>query len=161
MKGDTMLLAMRRAARPLPSVALLRAHAPRSISAAASSALDTALQRHNIPLDSVPAGADESVVLRQLRFLETIGVPDVARTVQRDPSVLTLDTDAIAGKQLQYLFSLGISRVGPMITEAPQLLSCDLTQDLHKKVSILQALGVQKIGPVSYTHLTLPTILLV
>lgn len=146
------LLASRGTRRALAGLPLLRAHAPRSLCAAASSGLQSALERHNIPLESVPADGNTENMLRQLRFLETLGVPDMARMVHRDSSVLTLNTDDVAARHLEYLLSLGITRVGPMIQETPQLLSCDLTLDLHRKVTILQALGVKKIGPWLYKN---------
>lgn len=124
----------------------------RSSSSAASSGLHAALDRHKISPDVVPSGADAHAVLRQLRLLETLGVPDVARAVARDPALLTHDTKALVGRHLEYLLSLGIPRVGPMIESSPQLLSCDLTDNLHRKVSILQALGVKRVGPWLYKN---------
>ena len=139
--GATRLAASRGAASQL-----------RPLCSAASSGLHAALERHKIPPRAVPDGADAHAVLRQLRLLETLGVPNVARTVQRDPSVLTRDATAVANQHVEYLLSLGIPHVGPMIEAAPQLLSCDLTHDLHRKVTILQALGVRKIGPWLYKN---------
>ena len=95
----------------------------RPLCAAASSGLHAALERHNIPPSAVPDGADAQAVLRQLRLLETLGVPDMARTVERDPSVLTHDTKVLANSHLEYLLSLGIPHMGPMIETAPKLLS--------------------------------------
>ena len=54
------------------------------------------LERHSIPQEAVPADADAHAVLRQLRFLETLGVSDMAGTVARDPTVLTQDTEKLA-----------------------------------------------------------------
>ena len=147
MHSAHMQLARRRAllaARPL--LARRSALAARPLCGAASSELHVALERHKIPPDAVPPSADAESVLRQLRFLEMLEVPDIARAVKRDPAVLTLSTQEVATKHLDYLLSLGITRVGPMIEASPSLLSCDLTRDLHRKVTILQALGVKKIG---------------
>ena len=120
--------------------------------AASNSGLQTVLERHSIPPDAVPADADAHAVLRQLRFLETLGVSDMAGTVARDPTVLTQDTEKLAGRHIEYMLSLGIPKMGPMIEKVPQLLSCDLTHDFHRKVAILKALGIRKIGPWLYKN---------
>ena len=147
---------MRRLAPPLPALSRLSrgwAEAPRrQLCAGASSGLDAALSRLSISPDAVPPSADPKAVLRQLRFLEVLGVPDVAAAVARDPSVLSHNAERLASRHVDYLLSLGIARVGPMIEAVPQLLSCDLTHDLHRKVSIVQALGVKKIGTWLYKN---------
>ena len=113
---------------------------------AAASSLPDVLERLKIEPDALPSNTDNDTLLRNITFLEGIGVPDIAAAVSRDRGLLTHDPATTAAPRIEYLLSLGISRVGPIVGKVPQLLSCDITNDLHRKVAILQALGVKRIA---------------
>lgn len=128
--------------RTLARVARLRR--PLSSTAPASS-LSHLLEQHGLPPTAVPPAADAAAIERQLRFLKVLGVPDVARAVERDAQLLERDPRESV-PHIEYLLGLGIADLGPIVGRCPQLLSCDITNDLHRKVAILQAIGVRQTG---------------
>lgn len=109
-------------------------------------ALGEVLEQYKVPAASVSEDSDPAAVARQLRFLTAIGVPDVGKTVEKHPRVLSYDPATVAAPRLEYLLSLGCTDIGSMVGKCPQLLAVDIEGNLHPKVSILRSLGVGKIA---------------
>lgn len=113
----------------------------------APTTIPSLLEHHKLPPDTaLPQDATVESISHRLRFLETLGVSNLAACASRDPELLSYDPKTLAAPRIEYLLSLGVTKIGVMISHVPQLLACDVTSGLHRKVAILRALGVERIA---------------
>eukprot|EP00967_Tisochrysis_lutea_P083877 scaffold116949_cov32-Tisochrysis_lutea.AAC.3 len=108
----------------------------------AADSLASLLKTHHI---TPSAPLDPPSLARRLKFLEALGVKDLAKAARARPELLHTEPEALASR-LNYLLGLGVTNLRAAVRHAPALLTSNLTHDLHLKVLILGSLGVTDIA---------------